>query len=610
MPFLGKVVLLCLLGALVALCVPFRWWQVRPGLQPDTLIGSWLAPYLDVSLRNLFLRTLFLLFVGTLAVYTVVVFMALWMPIFALFFLVWHLLARLFSRTYEPDIHAPGIVVITVLLWLASVGLLAPLKLSFLGLYLARGRPAGGVLEDLTVAPGNEWTNAVLGIAGATVVFVWLARDAIWRSRQAKEVASLPTSKARSVALGLVELKGAAQPVSSDAGPILRLHWDMFSYLEPSQQLKPFYLVDVTGRVLVDPTGCEIRAGWIADLKGPFGRHEIFLTRRVERDDRFDSVTRTLMPGDPVYVVGTAEINPEAPRDAVDSERLVVRASSASHWSASLWRFLFAGATPPSAQSIFNVFFISDGGEMRARREVARGLRTVRRVGCVWLVSSAALVWLAIAPLAPPPDAWRTAYWVAAPPRYGFIDERYARFEKYLKTLGPQSFQAIPALIEALNYKDLRYRRDAASKLGSMLPAAREQARDAVPALRETLRMSRRNETIQSTIRTLGHFGPLAEPAVPDLVELLQDRDNIVRFVAASALGDVGPSARAAIPALTEALRDRSPAVRDAARRALKQIQRGQVSQSNIGLRRSSLAAVAPSGKCRISRPDPDPNRC
>ncbi len=574
MPFLAKVVLLCLLGGLVALCIPFRWWQVRPGLQPDALIGRWLGPYLDTSLRNLFLRALVLLFFGTIGVYTIVIFMALWMPIFALFFLVWHLLARLFSRTYRPEIHAPGIVLITVLLWLGSVGLLAPLKLSLLGLYLARGRPAGGVLEGFSVEPGNEWTNAVVGIAGLTVALGWLARDAVWRFRQAKEVANLPTSRARSVALGLVELKGVAQPVGSDPGPILRLHWDMFSYLEPDQKLKPFYLVDSTGRVLVDPTGCEIRAGWIADLKGPFGRHEIILTRRVERDDRIDSVTRTLMPGDPVYVLGNAEINPEAPREAVDSERLVIRASQASHWSASLWRFLFAGATPPAAESIFNVFFISDGGEMRARREVARGLRTVRRVGSVWLVSSAALVWLAIAPLAPPPDSWRTAYWVAAPPRYGFFDERYHRFEKYLKTLGPQSFEAIPALIEALNYKDLRYRRDAASKLGSMLPAAREQARDAVPALRETLRMSRRNETIQSTIRTLGHFGPLAEPAVPDLVELLQDRDNIVRFVAAEALGNLGPTARSAVPALTEALRDRSPGVRDAARRALKQVQR------------------------------------
>ena len=56
-------------------------------------------------------------------------------------------------------------------------------------------------------------------------------------------------------------------------------------------------------------------------------------------------------------------------------------------------------------------------------------------------------------------------------------------------------------------------------------------------------------------VRTLRHFGPLAEDAVPALIEALADENEAMRKEAVLTLGKIGPGARAAIPALT-ALQD------------------------------------------------------
>lgn len=268
--------------------------------------------------------------------------------------------------------------------------------------------------------------------------------------------------------------------------------------------------------------------------------------------------------------------DPAAPAHAVDAERLVIRPAGTSHWSRSLWRFLFGAGTPPASETIFNVFFVSDAGETLARGAILRGVRTVWIAGGLWLLCSAILLHVAISPVVPPADSWRARSWVGTPPERYMFDERVHRFQKYTDAVGRRSFETIPVLIEALNYKDLRYRIEAARALSRMLPDAREQARAAIPALIETLGMSARNEHIQSSMGALGAFGAMAESAVPAPVTVLrrQQPDPIPRLVAARALGDIGPAARGAIPALTDALQDRSPGVRQAARDALRRIER------------------------------------
>src|SRR5580704_7072167 len=68
-----------------------------------------------------------------------------------------------------------------------------------------------------------------------------------------------------------------------------------------------------------------------------------------------------------------------------------------------------------------------------------------------------------------------------------------------------------------------------------MLSLLRNAARDADPGIRA------------QAIRSIGNLGAKAEPAVPDLIASLDDKDPLVRYEAASSLGDVKSSSLAAI---------------------------------------------------------------
>ena len=70
----------------------------------------------------------------------------------------------------------------------------------------------------------------------------------------------------------------------------------------------------------------------------------------------------------------------------------------------------------------------------------------------------------------------------------------------------------------------------------------------------------------------LRELGPVAWPAVPDLVVALGDPIVPVRKAAAGALGGIGPAAEAAVPALAGALRDPHRFVRSWAAMALFEI--------------------------------------
>jgi HEAT repeat protein len=71
---------------------------------------------------------------------------------------------------------------------------------------------------------------------------------------------------------------------------------------------------------------------------------------------------------------------------------------------------------------------------------------------------------------------------------------------------------------------------------------------------------------------SLGHFGPEAKSAVPDLVTRLKDDDKLVRAGAAYALAEIGPHAESSRGALQESVKDPEKEVRDAASYALRQI--------------------------------------
>jgi HEAT repeat protein len=80
--------------------------------------------------------------------------------------------------------------------------------------------------------------------------------------------------------------------------------------------------------------------------------------------------------------------------------------------------------------------------------------------------------------------------------------------------------------------------------------------RAAVPVLRKTLKDTDARARAQAA-SALSEAGALAEPAVPELIEMLRnDPEERARLEATLALGNIGPAAKAAVPALVEILRN------------------------------------------------------
>ena len=69
-------------------------------------------------------------------------------------------------------------------------------------------------------------------------------------------------------------------------------------------------------------------------------------------------------------------------------------------------------------------------------------------------------------------------------------------------------------------------------------------------------------------------IGPLADQAVPALIDGLADSDPEIRRISAGVLGRIGTKAAPAVPTLRDRLQDEVPNVRWAAEDALKRIQR------------------------------------
>jgi HEAT repeat protein len=72
----------------------------------------------------------------------------------------------------------------------------------------------------------------------------------------------------------------------------------------------------------------------------------------------------------------------------------------------------------------------------------------------------------------------------------------------------------------------------------------------------------------------IASLGPAAKPAVPALIEALDDPDAAVRFPVTVALGEIGPDATAAVPRLKQMMFEEiNDEIAAAARRAIRRIQ-------------------------------------
>jgi len=79
-------------------------------------------------------------------------------------------------------------------------------------------------------------------------------------------------------------------------------------------------------------------------------------------------------------------------------------------------------------------------------------------------------------------------------------------------------------------------------------------------------------QTRNAAAYTLSGMGPDAAPAVPALIEALNDEAATVRFPVCVALREIGPAASAALPALEKALDDPNDDVAAMAQKAIDKI--------------------------------------
>jgi len=81
-------------------------------------------------------------------------------------------------------------------------------------------------------------------------------------------------------------------------------------------------------------------------------------------------------------------------------------------------------------------------------------------------------------------------------------------------------------------------------------------------------------QTRNAAAYEISGMGPAAAPAVPALIEALDDPEASVRFPVTVALAEIGPAAKAAVPKLKKMMDEEiNDEIAAAARRALKRIQ-------------------------------------
>ncbi len=153
-----------------------------------------------------------------------------------------------------------------------------------------------------------------------------------------------------------------------------------------------------------------------------------------------------------------------------------------------------------------------------------------------------------------------------------------------LERIGPAGREAVPALVATLGAAEAAHRQAAAHALGVIAAPDKPAAGEPWPEVTNT-----QTTAIQGLARTLGDndadvrrvvalalakFGPLAAPAVPDLIDALAREDPETHRHFAFVLGEIGPRAEDALPVLRQRLAVPDLMLTEAIELALKKIEK------------------------------------
>jgi len=154
-------------------------------------------------------------------------------------------------------------------------------------------------------------------------------------------IENIPTSKIRSIAMGLVEIYGEVIPSKDNVLKSPFTNNDCVYYKYSIQELRSsgknsswvtidqgkahrlFYLKDETGSVLVDPTGAKIDTPVDNKIDSSMGHDppqaakDFLASRNIKWEGLFFGINKTMKyiesfiaPGDRLYIMGTADDNP------------------------------------------------------------------------------------------------------------------------------------------------------------------------------------------------------------------------------------------------------------------------------------------------------------
>ncbi|SHJ45461.1 E3 Ubiquitin ligase [Malonomonas rubra DSM 5091] len=153
-------------------------------------------------------------------------------------------------------------------------------------------------------------------------IFLLLSALLVWSGfsfiRLKRQIENTPTSKARSIAMGMVEVKGRAirqyaliSPMSQIPCVFYRLtkfrrennQWQVTS--SSTSDSVPFLLEDDTGKVEIDPAGCRVSAG--TKYEGRPGTTGMFdMHHPADSDEKW--VEEVVIEGTLLYVLGFASV--------------------------------------------------------------------------------------------------------------------------------------------------------------------------------------------------------------------------------------------------------------------------------------------------------------
>ncbi|HIH11879.1 TPA: hypothetical protein HA241_06835 [Candidatus Woesearchaeota archaeon] len=171
----------------------------------------------------------------------------------------------------------------------------------------------------------------IVGIVLFIKGFLWL--------KQKRLIENIPTSKIRSLAMGLVEIHGDVVPFKELlTGPFSKKECVYYYYtieeyrrsgknskwitIKHGEQSTPFFLKDNTGSVLINPTGAKIDAPLTTQyesglMRDPPAAIRNFLTQQNLNFESFFGINKkmrfteySIPPATELYILGTAGDNP------------------------------------------------------------------------------------------------------------------------------------------------------------------------------------------------------------------------------------------------------------------------------------------------------------